>query len=980
MDEEVEEIWQILEKTYKKRPKLVLSVVGDSETFVPKVWSRDVFQTALIEAAKYSGGDTWILYCGRRKSTVSSMISEAFDTYTHLENLHSYPKEAESFPIKPVSLSSENDSKKDRKPTQLTGLIECMFHGYPEKFEEYRLQLESYIHNQTVSFMDEGELKLDLPIPVVRILVEGDLNSIHGISESVNRNLPVVIVKGSGKAADLIVDYIEKPESLKTNAALLFGIRFRNETFDSLRESLEQIKSSENLVNIFDVENKTAGSFLQVIGEAVVRASAYSQVSGKGKLKDTRTTAPEEPIACVNEQRFGRKKFKKRQFRKCLSTSDYIKQSDAMPVSVPLFFYFGYQYLQHIGKLLDYGYFLLYQALKTNRCDYVNALVSEEVKFKATYLAKLYAKTFPVTKTRYCCRRDWEDLVKIAIAPDTVLHVTEDMDFKPQSQKIEDEDMSMEEQKLDHYRKVSGAVRSLCCYLLKYNAEEEPKEMKRDKKWTDRSRSRRYTEKSTTRPVCTTESTDGEKSTNEYVLRPDIFNNEKQSGSRLDVKRGERKKKPSQDDINKAVLLWAIFAQREEIAELFWLHGNNHLVSSLICTVLLRKLSEKADDYNEHNLSRHFEEHAGLFEERVQMLLDLMYQENEKCAIAAMDEESTVFGVKTTPLAFAYENLLYDVIAHPCSQRYMDMVWHARKTETDNEQDDEVSEDKCVCGCFQPCCCKQDSFRPNWSPKIRYIINYVIFFGVLVSYSGFVLTSVSHSSYKQDSARAMEYIVYFWGVGDLLEEYRPFVAIFFNFLRDGKYRRFLFQLKLHLNDFWNAMDLLLYISIAFALGVRHAGDQQDFTWSRRIFSFSLLIMYMRFLQAFLMTRTFGATIIMIKEMLKDLLVFIWLAIFVIVGVGMYYHANLWPDHRKLFGDGSIETWRIWTIIALPYFQLYGDSNDDFFSGDDDLNCTKNEAVWSSDRCPQKDWTVMVIVAAFMLFSNLLLVNLVIAKF
>ncbi|XP_061170882.1 uncharacterized protein LOC133180354 [Saccostrea echinata] len=122
MDVEAEEIWQILEKTYKKKPKLVLSVVGDSETFVPKVWSRDVFQTALIEAAKYSGGDTWILFCGGRKSTVSSMISEAFDTYTHLENLHSYPKEAESFPIKPISLSFEADSKKDRKKSSTTSV------------------------------------------------------------------------------------------------------------------------------------------------------------------------------------------------------------------------------------------------------------------------------------------------------------------------------------------------------------------------------------------------------------------------------------------------------------------------------------------------------------------------------------------------------------------------------------------------------------------------------------------------------------------------------------------------------------------------------------------------------------------------------------------------------------------------------------------------------------------------------------------
>lgn len=37
-------------KQYK--PTLVLSVIGDSNTFVPKQWPKSVFQTALLETAK----------------------------------------------------------------------------------------------------------------------------------------------------------------------------------------------------------------------------------------------------------------------------------------------------------------------------------------------------------------------------------------------------------------------------------------------------------------------------------------------------------------------------------------------------------------------------------------------------------------------------------------------------------------------------------------------------------------------------------------------------------------------------------------------------------------------------------------------------------------------------------------------------------------------------------------------------------------
>lgn len=46
----------------------------------------------------------------------------------------------------------------------------------------------------------------------------------------------------------------------------------------------------------------------------------------------------------------------------------------------------------------------------------------------------------------------------------------------------------------------------------------------------------------------------------------------------------------------------------------------------------------------------------------------------------------------------------------------------------------------------------------------------VLFFSMLVMYSAFVLTSVDTEYYVQDIAKIYEYYVYFWGVGDLIEE------------------------------------------------------------------------------------------------------------------------------------------------------------------------------------------------------------------
>lgn len=40
-------------------PTMVFSVIGDSDSFVPRPWPKTIFQAALIEAAKSGGGEYW---------------------------------------------------------------------------------------------------------------------------------------------------------------------------------------------------------------------------------------------------------------------------------------------------------------------------------------------------------------------------------------------------------------------------------------------------------------------------------------------------------------------------------------------------------------------------------------------------------------------------------------------------------------------------------------------------------------------------------------------------------------------------------------------------------------------------------------------------------------------------------------------------------------------------------------------------------
>lgn len=51
---------------------------------------------------------------------------------------------------------------------------------------------------------------VEMPVPVAIIVCEGDFKTIEHISLALENELPVIIMKGSGMAADLVSEHLEK--------------------------------------------------------------------------------------------------------------------------------------------------------------------------------------------------------------------------------------------------------------------------------------------------------------------------------------------------------------------------------------------------------------------------------------------------------------------------------------------------------------------------------------------------------------------------------------------------------------------------------------------------------------------------------------------------------------------------------------------------------------------------------------------------
>lgn len=966
----------------KSIPRMVFSVIGDSVSFFPRPWPKAVFQTALIEAAK-GGGETWILYRGNDYE-VSKLVENAYQHYENLEfGIERVDIGDPRRHIKLINISGKEDEKDRKSKTREDS--PTIYYTKQSESDTWLPYFEQFVSEQKLKYFEEY---FEINVPIAIIACEGDFKTIKKIAAALEKKIPVIIMKGSGKAADLVLDYLQNPDAFQKQASILFGIALKEDEIDGMKKDLKQISEYKDLVAIFDLHRDDPLMLSSIVGEAIVSCMSIENISPKEKNEAIKSeTLPEgesKSVSMEMELPIGdrikitaelkknggngvviRKKSTQRQtmgerFRYSLKNSILAKIPKASKgvnepesrelreklkwktktyilspefcsaTSLPLYFFFGYKILQECNIMERCGDVLLFEALKANRCDYVKVLLDQGVEFKLSNLNDLYIETISCldckSNQNECKHMQWI-LKKLPKARQLHAHLTK---------QVKNNGQNVTQNENDTTNSTKYVAERMCQKILRYEG----------KAASGNSTKTGYHEK----------------------CLPGLCSQCRVSNKvnpSKDEKDEEKQKEIPKDEGIADLLLWAIFVDRKEMAEICWLRGDDHLFIGMVCSAILKKLSKDADKVKEHVLSEHLEEHSKIFEQRCIKILDRMLEESEERVLNLLDSETSVWGIQSSPLTFAYENFMYDVIAHTCSQKHMNDKWY-----------NGLPPGKCA----YLKCIRTQPINFITSTKTKYLINSFMFLSVLVTYSAFVLTSVGTKYYSQFTARAMEYYVYIWSFGDSTEEIMGCIDCE---KKEGRsHRGYKSRMTRHLNDFWNCVDLLSYIFLMVALIVRHSYEDETHVTARNLFAFSLLVTYLRFLEVFLIFRVVGPKLMMIKEMLKDLFIFLIIAVFVILGVGIYYHANLWPDHRAMW-NGGFSNWRIWKIIYYPYWQLYGEFNLDVLDGSDNSDCNVT-SIWESDmstnRCPHEDWTVQFIAAIFVLFSNLLLVNLVIAMF
>lgn len=274
----------------------------------------------------------------------------------------------------------------------------------------------------------------------------------------------------------------------------------------------------------------------------------------------------------------------------------------------------------------------------------------------------------------------------------------------------------------------------------------------------------------------------------------------------------------------------------------------------------------------------------------------------------------------------------------------------------EEDDDEEEKEEKFLHGCScWDICTKYKSFYK--SPVVVFAHNYIFYTFFLLLFSYIVLTS-----FKKEKS-IPELVLCGW-VGTLcMEEIRQIL------MEENATLRL--KLAFYLKDWWNVLDAstLVLFYVGFCLKwLKSSLCPSCFEASHVVLSVNLTLFYFRILHIFSIHKNLGPKLVMIGKMMMDLFSFLIILVVFILAYGSATHAILYPNSEL---DWSL----IKNIFRKAYFQIYGELFLEEIEGE---NCKGTP----DDRCPTNvgKWFVPILLAIYILFTNVLMLNLLIAIF
>uniref|UniRef100_G3T0U9 Transient receptor potential cation channel subfamily M member 2 n=1 Tax=Loxodonta africana TaxID=9785 RepID=G3T0U9_LOXAF len=423
------------------------------------------------------------------------------------------------------------------------------------------------------------------------------------------------------------------------------------------------------------------------------------------------------------------------------------------------------------------------------------------------------------------------------------------------------------------------------------------------------------------------------------------------------------------------LLIWAIIQNRQELAEIIWAQSQDCTMAALACSKLLKELSKEEEDTDSSEemlaLAEEYELKAiGVFTE--------CYRKDEDRAQKLLIRVSEAWG-KTTCLKLALEAKHMTFVSHGGVQAFLTKVWWGQLC-VDN-------------GLWRVTLCMLVfplvftgliSFREkrlqheNGLARVRAFFNapVVIFLLNILSYFAFLwLFAYVLMVDFQATPSWRECVIYCWLFSLVCEEARQ---LFYD--PDGF--GLLKVASLYFSNFWNKLDvgaILLFIA-----GLTCRLIPATLYTGRVILSLDFIMFCLRLMHIFTVSRILGPKIIIVKRMMKDIFFFLFLLAVWVVSFGVAKQAILIHNESRV-------DWIFRGVVYHSYLTIFGQIPAYI----DGVNfnpeqCSPNGTDPYKPKCPESDvtlhkpafpeWLTVILLCLYLLFTNILLLNVLIAMF
>ncbi|XP_073087355.1 transient receptor potential cation channel subfamily M member 2 isoform X8 [Manis javanica] len=399
------------------------------------------------------------------------------------------------------------------------------------------------------------------------------------------------------------------------------------------------------------------------------------------------------------------------------------------------------------------------------------------------------------------------------------------------------------------------------------------------------------------------------------------------------------------------------------------------ITAALACSKILKELSREEQDTDslEDMLAL-----TAAFENRAVGVFTECYRKDEERAQKLLVRVSEAWG-KTTCLQLALEAKDMKFVSHGGVQAFLTRVWWGQLS-VDN-------------GLWQVFLCMLVfpllytgliSFRERRLRAGRGLAHIRAFFSAPVVV--FHLNVLSYTAFLclfayvlmvdfQPKPSGCEHLLYLWLISLVCEESRQ---LFYN--PDGCG---LVKMALrYFSDFWNKLDigaiLLFIVGLACRLtpALLYPG--------RIVLSLDFIMFCLRLMHIFTISKTLGPKIIIVKRMMKDVFFFLFLLAVWVVSFGVAKQAILIHNESRA-------EWIFRGVIYHSYLTIFGQIPAYIDGVNFSLDqCSPNGTDPYKPKCPESDtrrlepvfpeWLTVTLLCLYLLFTNILLLNLLIAMF